>query len=189
MAECMASYECCVDGWTWVYQLFPTELIATGVKREERQSLAVELKHCSDTPDCGVKAHVHWHPPRFWIAFGVILGITALFFGTVIGLTTFLDIRLPGRHEGKELIPFAVSVLVMEVMMLPFVLSRLLKKRRLQRYVIFKSAADGGGLLILHSALDPDESFDDFVAEVVATIRSNGQPGPAEHDKWQFKVV
>ena len=71
---------------------------------------------------------------------------------------------------------------------MPYILSRLLRKRRLQRYVTFKSSSDGGGLLTLHSAPDSDDTFEDFVAEVVAAIRREDRSRPPQQDQWKFKV-
>lgn len=39
----LASYECCTDGWTWIYELFPAELAATGTKGEERGASAAAV--------------------------------------------------------------------------------------------------------------------------------------------------
>jgi hypothetical protein len=177
MDVCIASYEGRVSGWDWVYELFPDKLLARGVMRKESQHFEVELHHCSDVLDRGVTTVVVWNHPRFWIVYGTMLGLTVLFFGSVIVLTTVLDIRLPGRHEGKELVPFVVSLLFLEFFSLPL-LSWLLSKRRVQRYVTFKRSSDGGPLLTLNSALDPDDTFEDFVVQVIATIRSQRYPDP-----------
>ena len=170
-SEYVASYECSIDGWTWVTRLFPNEVVTTGEKGDERLVSGVELRHCTETPDWGVKEHVDWAPPRFWIAYLGAMLLTVAF---------FLSCYLSGVDDTAELAKVAVSTLVFELILLPGPLSRMLRKRRLQRYVTFKSAVDGKQLFTIFSALDADETFDDFVAEISCAIRGN---------KWQFKEL
>jgi hypothetical protein len=178
MDGCIASYECRVSGWDWVYELFPDKLLVRGVMGKESQYFETELQHCSDTPDRGVTTvEVLLIHARFWIVYGIMVGFTALFFGSVIVVTTLLNIPLPGNHKGVELVPFTVSLLFLELVAVPL-LARVLRKRRFQRYVTFKRVSDGGALLTLNSALDPDDTFEDFVAQVVAAIRSRRRPDP-----------
>jgi hypothetical protein len=175
MGGCIASYECRVSGWDWVYELFPDRLLARGAMGKESQHFEAELQHCGDTPDRGVTTVLVSMHARFLILYGIVAAGTALFFGSVIVVTTVLDIRLPGNHKGTELIPFTVSLLFAELLAVAL-LARLLKKRRVQRYVTFKRVSDGGALLTLNSALDPDDTFEDFVAEVIAAIRRQRRP-------------
>jgi hypothetical protein len=177
MGGCIASYECRVSGWDWVYELFPDRLLARGAMGKEGQHFEVELKHCSDVPDRGVTTVVVWNHARFWIVYGSMFGLTALFLASVIVLTTARDIRLPGRYEAKQLIPIGIALLFLEFFSLPL-FSWLLSKRRFQRYVTLKRVSDGGALLTLNSALDPDDAFEGFVAEVMAAIRNRRRPDP-----------
>ncbi len=179
MDDSIARQEFVLDGWKWVYELFPDRLVARGVCRDEHQHFEVELKHCSDVPDRGVTTHISRYPPRLWVVTGSVLGLTALVCGGFIAGAAIPGIQLPGEPRVEDLVPLTLSLLFIEALILAGVLPPLLKKRLPQYYATFKRVSDGGPLLTLHSGLNPPEgAFEHFVAEVVEAIRRRRDAGP-----------
>ena len=105
-----------------------------------------------------------------WIVWGVLL-VTG--FVVAIGFMFLLtnNIRLGGGAR-----PFVIVGTIMfvcfEVIALPLILSKFLQTKKVQRYVTFKRASDGGPQFTLHSSFkDDDLPFEDFVAELMTAIQ------------------
>jgi hypothetical protein len=164
-------YECEVDGWRWVYEIDGDKLIADGKNGVEFQHFEFELKHCSDVTDRGAKAQSVHFPPRAWLVWGVILAATGILVAGVFIMISVL--RIPWTQTVRSVVVGGIVVfVVLEVIIGPFVLSKLLYQRKVQRYVTFKRLSDGAGQFTLHSSFNEDDhAFEDFVNELFAVIQ------------------
>jgi hypothetical protein len=178
MNEAIASYRFNVEGWNWVYELFPDKLIADAVNGKEVQHFELELKHCAENLDRGVKTEAKTYAARFWLVTGSVVAVTAVLSGAIIGISGLVEIKLPAPLDRKILILSTVFLLLLEFTIM-VILAPLLKTRQIQRYAAFKRVSDGGQLFVIHSAVDPpDSAFEDFIAEIVEAIQRQRRAEP-----------
>lgn len=168
----ITNYRFSENGWSWVYELFPDRLIVTGIKEGERQYFELDLKNCNPVRDRGVSEHYQMYPTRLWVAGGLIVGATILFFAAAVILRKFFDIQLPGFEEQGSFITLIGTTLCVEVIAIAAGLPMIFHDRLFQRSAVFKKLSDGTPLLSLMSALNPnDDAFENFVSEVMAAIQ------------------
>jgi hypothetical protein len=182
MAASIASYECTVDGWSWVYELSPDTLIAEGHRGEEHQTYHVELRHCHEVPDRGVKVAVTRSPVGLLVFTAVALALTGLFFASLFLMVPHAGNNIPGGFPPDGLLPLALMVLFLEWLTFAQALPWLFQRRQRQSYITFKRASDGAALLTLHCAPnEPTDSFEDFAEQVLTAIRRqrSADPPPA----------
>jgi hypothetical protein len=166
----IAIYKCEVPPWKWAYELFRDRLIVTGRNGTDRQFAQMELRHSNDIPDESVTPVEVWHPAFRWILAG---GIGAGVIVFALGIAAMVALDVPIGY------PWGIAWAAIVYGAFGWPLKALLKKRYQQRFATFKSAADGHPLLTLSSAPDPaDDSFEQFVDEVVSAIRNYREPDP-----------
>ena len=172
-------YECEVDGWKWNYEIEGDKLIADGKNGVEFQHFEFELKHCSDVTDRGAKAQVVQFPPRAWLVWGAILVVTCILVTALVNMLSLFGVRWT-QTVRVVVVCGTVVLMLAELILLPFLLSKLLHHRKVQRYVTFKRLSDGAGQFTLHSAFnEEDHKFENFVDELMSAIhRQRSQQSP-----------
>jgi hypothetical protein len=171
MSAAVNHYECEVDGWRWVYEIDDSKLIANGKNGVEFQHFEFELKHCSDVTDRGAKAQIVQFPLRAWLVWGGIVALTVVLLVAGIVVLSVFNIQMSVRFR-TVLTIVLIGFVILEMVSLPFFVSKFLHKRKVQRYVTFKRLSDGAAQFTLHSAFNEDDhTFDDFVGELLTTIQ------------------
>jgi hypothetical protein len=171
----IATYKCEVTGWRWIFDLYPDRLTSVGTEGTERQFLQMELRHSSDIPDQSVRVIEVVHPAYNKILAGALCVAVLAFVGAVAVMLA-LDVAFAQGGTGPGFLgAWAFGVFLVCGSFLP----AFLKKKMKQRFATFKSVSDGIPLLTLHSAFDPtDDSFEQFVDEVIAAIRKHREADP-----------
>ena len=173
MNTCLARYRSMIKGWESDYELFQDKLTITAVNRDENQLSQVELRHCSASYDRGTHVVYEWNRRLSIIIALCVLSITAILIGARFLFARRID-KLIFADEENTIVVFLFGAAVIG---LSIFLPRL-KRRRIQQFVVLKSAQDGAQLFVFTSALDDTHLFNVFVSQVVDAINQEARKAP-----------